>query len=74
MNRRKELLPVEYFHVVFTLPEELRQYVRRHQKILYGITIKAAAKSLIKLAADPHYVGGLIGVLAILHTWTLKFH
>jgi hypothetical protein len=76
MNRRKELLPVEYFHVVFTLPEELRQHVRRHQKILYGITIKAAAKSLIKLAADPHYVGGLIGVLAILHTWTrtLVYH
>ena len=76
MNRRKELLPVEYFHVVFTLPEELRQYVRRHQKILYGITMKAAAKSLIKLAADPHYVGGLIGVLAILHTWTrtLVYH
>ena len=69
-NRRKEVLPVPYFHVVFTLPEELRQYVRSHQKILYGILMKAAAKSLIKLAADPHYVGGLIGILAILHTWT----
>jgi hypothetical protein len=75
-KRRKELLPVEYFHVVFTLPEELREHVRRHQKILYGIIIKAAAKSLVKLAADPHYVGGLIGVLAILHTWTrtLVYH
>ena len=43
---------MEYFHVVFTLPQELRQHVRRHQKILYGVIIKAAAKSLIKLAAD----------------------
>jgi len=62
--------------VVFTLPEELREHVRSNQKILYGIVMKAAAKSLIKLAADPHYVGGLIGVLAILHTWTrtLLYH
>jgi hypothetical protein len=75
-NRRKELLPVEYFHVVFTLPEELREHMRNHQKILYGIVIKAAAQSLITLAADSHYVGGLIGVLAILHTWTrtLLYH
>jgi len=75
-NRRQELLPVEYFHVVFTLPQELRQQVRRHQKIRYGMMMKAAARSLIKLAADPHYVGGLIGVLAVLHTWTrtLVYH
>ena len=75
-NRRKELLPVEYFHVVFTVPKELRNPVRSHPKILYGIFMKAAAKSLIKLAADPHYVGGLIGVLAVLHTWTrtLLYH
>ena len=75
-NRRKELLPVDYFHVVFTLPDDLREQIRRHQKIWYGIIMKAAAKSLTKLAADPHYVGGLIGVLAILHTWTrtLVYH
>lgn len=62
-KRRKELLPVEYFHVVFTLPQELRLPVRSHPEILYGILMKAAAQSLIKLAADPRYVGGLIGVL-----------
>lgn len=74
--RRKELLPVPYFHVVFTLPKELRRIVRQHQKPLYGILMKAAAKALIKLAADPHYVGGRIGVMAILHTWTrtLVYH
>jgi len=52
-KRRKELLPVEYFHVVFTLPQELRHPVRSHPEILYGILMKAAAQSLIKLAADP---------------------
>jgi len=68
--RRKELLPVPYFHVVFTLPEELRPLVRSHQKALYGLLMKSAAESLIKLAFDPHYVGGLVGILAVLHTWT----
>jgi hypothetical protein len=74
--RRKELLPVPYFHVIFTLPQELRHCVRRHQKKLCGILMKAAAQALIKLAADPHYVGGLIGVLAVLQTWTraLVYH
>jgi hypothetical protein len=74
--RRTELLPVPYFHVVFTIPTEWRRLVRRHQKPLYGILMKAAAQALIKLAADPHYVGGSIGVMAILHTWTrtLAYH
>ena len=74
--RRKELLPVGYFHVGFTLPEELRPIARSHQKVFYPLMIKAAAASLIKLAADPHYVGGLLGVMAVLHTWsrTLTYH
>ncbi len=69
-QRRQELLGVPYFHVVFTLPEELRPIAYRHQKIVYGLLMKAAAKSLMKLAADPRYVGGRIGILAVLHTWT----
>ena len=74
--RREELLPVPYFHVIFTLPQPLRDLVRRHQNALYAILMKAAARALIKLTADPHYVGGLIGVLAVLHTWsrTLTYH
>ena len=74
--RRKELLPVPYFHVVFTLPEELRHLVRSHQKVLYGLLMKSAAEALIKLALDPHYVGGLVGILAVLHTGTrtLVYH
>jgi Putative transposase len=75
-DRRRELLPVPYFHVVFTLPQELRELVRRDQKDLYDILLRAAAQALITLAADPHYVGGRIGVLCILHTWsrTLAYH
>jgi hypothetical protein len=75
-QRRQELLAVPYFHVVFTLPKELRPIVRRHQKTMYGALMKAAAKSLMKLAADPRYVGGRLGILAVLHTWTgtLTYH
>ena len=75
-KRQKEMLPVKYFHVVFTIPQELRPYVRSRQKVMYNILMKAAGRSLIKLADDPHYVGGLIGILAVLHTWgrTLEYH
>jgi len=75
-KRRAELLEVIYFHVVFTLPAELREIVRSHQKTLYSILMQAAAYALLKLAADPKYVGAKIGMLAVLHTWTnaLAFH
>ena len=65
-----------YFHVVFTLPPQLRGFAYHFQKPLYAILMKAAAEALIKVAADPHYVGGLIGVLTVLHTWTrtLTYH
>jgi len=69
-KRRQELLATPYFHLVFTLPAELRPLVRQHQKILYGVLMKAAAHALIKLAADPRYVGGKLAILAVLHTWT----
>jgi Putative transposase len=61
---------VSYVHVVLTVPQELRALIRRHQKDLYDILLRAAAQALIKLAADPHDVGGLLGVLCVLHTWT----
>jgi hypothetical protein len=68
--RRQELLPGPYFHGVLTLPQALRALVRRHQKDLSDMLLRAAAHALITLAADPHDVGGLIGVLCVLHTWT----
>jgi hypothetical protein len=74
--RREDVLPVEYFHVVFTLPEPLRKIVRGNQKTAYGVLMKSAAMALMKLAANPRYVGGQIGVMAVLHTWdrTLGYH
>jgi len=75
-QRRQELLPVTYFHLVFTVPQELHACLRRRQTELYSVLMQAAAQALIKLAADPHYVGGLVGVLSVLHTWgrTLAYH
>jgi hypothetical protein len=61
---------VPYFHLVFTLPHELHLPVRSNQKALYSLLIRSAASSLQTLAADPRYVGGNIGVLCVLHTWT----
>jgi hypothetical protein len=64
--RSKELLPIPYFHVVFTLPEALNPLVIRNQRVLYDILFKAASETLIELAQKR--LGG-IGVIAILHTW-----
>jgi len=69
-KRQAELLPVPYFHVVFTLPDELRALVWQHQKLLYAILFKSAADALLSLTADPRYVGGSVGILSVLHTWT----
>jgi hypothetical protein len=62
--------------VIFTLPHELRAFVRRHQQEVYGLLIKSAADSILKLTTDPRYVGGQVGVMAVLHTWgsNLSYH
>ncbi len=69
-------LPVEYFMATFTIPEYLRAVARANQKIVYNIFFKAAAGAIIKLARDKKYMGGQIGITAILHTWArnLAFH
>lgn len=74
--QRELLLPVPYFHVVFTLPAELRRLVRSHQAALLPILFQAAFESLARLCADPHFLGAQIGALAVLHTWTrtLEWH
>jgi hypothetical protein len=62
--------------VIFTLPHELRAFVRQNQQKAYGLLIKSAAHSILKLAADSRYVGGRVGVMAVLHTWgsNLSYH
>ncbi|CAN5901397.1 IS91 family transposase [soil metagenome] len=74
--RETELLPIPYFHVVFTIPSELRAIVRTHQRVALALLMATAADSLQALAADAHYVGGRLGILAVLHTWTraLVYH
>ncbi|MCG2720578.1 MAG: IS91 family transposase [Thermodesulfovibrionales bacterium] len=75
-KRKREQLPVPYYHAVFTVPKELHEIIRSHQKISYALLMEAAALSLMKLASDNRYVGGKIGMLSVLHTWTraLVYH
>ena len=70
------MLPVPYFHVTVTVPEELRNVLRRHQVDGYGALMKTTAGAIIDLARNPRWIGGTVGVLAVLHTWTqrLVFH
>lgn len=70
------LLPVPYFFLTFTLPAELRDLVRANQKALYSLLFQASAEAAQKLALDPRHIGGQIGLVGVLHTWTrnLIFH
>ena len=74
--RKTELLPCSYFHVTVTVPAELRGVLRANQKDGYAALMQAAAESIVELARDKRYVGGTVGVLAVLHTWTqqLVYH
>jgi len=69
-KRETQLLPVPYFHLVFTLPSELREIVRSHQKTIYPVLFQSAIAALNKLSLDPKYIGGQLGMLTVLHTWT----
>jgi hypothetical protein len=73
-KRQIEILPIPYFHVTVTIPEQWRGIFRSNQKDLYGIMMKAAAAAITTLAADPKYVGGQVGIMAVLHTWTRTMH
>ncbi len=64
------LLPTPYFLVTFTLPEELRALARSNQKLIYHLLFRASSAALLKLAQDPRFVGGRVGLLGVLHTWT----
>ena len=70
------LLPVTHFLVTFTLPDELRALARSHQKPIYNLLFRASAAALLQLAQDPRFVGGRLGMVGLLHTWTrqLLYH
>ena len=67
--RQAELLPVEYYHVVFTLPGPIADIAYQNKAVIYAILLKAAAETLIAIAADPRHLGARIGLTAVLHTW-----
>lgn len=75
-QQQTRLLPCPYFLVTFTLPAELRPLAFGNQKIVYGLLLRCAGAALQKLALNPRYVGGRLGALAVLHTWTraLLYH
>jgi Zn finger protein HypA/HybF involved in hydrogenase expression len=67
--RRADLLPVEYYHVVFTLPAPVRDIAYYNKAVVYSILFKAAAETLCTIAADPRHLGARIGATLVLHTW-----
>ena len=75
-DRMNELLPVCYFHAVFTVPAELNPFILRNKRICYAIMFRAVNDTLQQLAAQDKWLGALIGVIAVLHTWgqTLTDH
>ena len=68
-DRGKDLLPIPYFHVVFTIPDLLNPLVLRNQEVLYAVLFKAVSETLTELAADRKRLGAEIGFISILHTW-----
>jgi hypothetical protein len=69
-ERSKELLPVPYCHVVFTVPEQLAQLALQNQRLFYNLLFRAVSQTLLEIAADPRHLGAQIGFLAVLHTWS----
>jgi hypothetical protein len=68
-ERRAELLPVSYFHIVFTLPHKLSALALQNKRLLYDLLFRASAATLLELASDPKHLGADIGFLGVLHTW-----
>jgi hypothetical protein len=72
--RQAELLPVPYFHVVFTLPAQLAGIAFQNKAVVYDILMRTAAETLRTIAADPKHLGAEIGLIAVLHTWGQNLH
>ena len=73
-QREAELLPVPYFHVVFTLPKQIGYLALQNARTIYNTLFRAAAQTLLETAADPRLLGASIGFLAVLHTWGQNLH
>lgn len=75
-RQRRRLLPVPYYLVTFTVPEQLRPVIRANQKVLYGLLLRQSAGALLDIGRDHKNLGAQLGLLAVLQTWTrdLRFH
>jgi hypothetical protein len=68
-EREAELLPVPYFHVVFTLPARIAGIAYQNKAVIYGLLLTVSAETLLTIAADPEHLGARVGILSVLHTW-----
>jgi hypothetical protein len=68
-DRQADLLPVDYYHVVFTLPAPISDIAYQNKAVIYHLLFKAAAETLLTIAADPKHLGARLGITAVLHTW-----
>jgi len=68
-QREAELLPVPYFHVVFTLPVQIADIAYQNKAVIYDLLFKASSETMLTIAADPKHLGARIGILSVLHTW-----
>jgi hypothetical protein len=68
-NRQADLLPVDYYHVVFTLPAPISDIAYQNKAVIYNLLFKATAETLLTIAADPKRLGARLGITAVLHTW-----
>src|SRR5690348_11318459 len=68
-EREADLLPVGYFHVVFTLPAEIADVAFQNKAVVYDLLFQAASETMLRIAADPKHLGARIGITAVLHTW-----
>jgi hypothetical protein len=75
-ERKAELLPVPYFHVVFTLPARIAAIAYQNKAVVYDLLFKASSEAVLRIAADPEHLGVRIGITAVLHTWgsTMTHH
>ena len=67
--RKADLLPIPYFHVVFTLPHDLNALAQGNPRVIYALLFRAAADTLLTFGRDPRHLGGMVGITAMLHTW-----
>jgi hypothetical protein len=68
-EREAELLPVPYFHVVFSLPAQIADIAYQNKAVIYDLLFKASSETMLTIAADPKHLGARIGILSVLHTW-----